>query len=236
VTSPTPKLPSVLGGGLDVSFLTNVEDATELVLVRHGQQALDYFRASMGETIDPELSETGVEQARLVGNRFIGQRVDLVYASPLRRAFDTANQIAMHHGLEPIVDADIREIEVFRDIDPSKKAIEVFGRQKMLGIRSRMQKEQRWDVYPMSEGSAEFRSRVVNAIEGILSDHEGQRIVVGCHGGVICTYIAWMLGLEKDMWFRPAHSSVNVIRAKGLTRALVTINDVHHLPADLITH
>jgi 2,3-bisphosphoglycerate-dependent phosphoglycerate mutase len=223
-------------GGLDTSFLTDIHDATELLLVRHGQQEVDYHRATVGELNDPALSRTGREQARLVGERFKDQRIDVVYASPLSRAFDTANQVALHHALEPIVDPDVREVEIFRDADPSKQPAEIFGRQKMLGVRRRMQREQSWDVYPQSEGSAEFRGRVVTAIEGIVADHDGQRVVVGCHGGVICAYLGWVLGIDRDLWFRAAHSSVNIIRAKGLVRSLVTVNDFHHLPADLVTY
>jgi 2,3-bisphosphoglycerate-dependent phosphoglycerate mutase len=223
-------------GSTDASFLTDVPDATELILVRHGQQEIDYHRATVGEMNNPELSVNGREQARLVGERFKDQRIDVVYASPLSRAFDTANQVALHHALEPIVDPDVREIEIFRDVDPSKHPAEVFGKQKLLGVRRRMQKEQRWDVYPQSEGSAEFRGRVVTAIEGIVADHDGQRIIVGCHGGVICAYLGWVLGIERDLWFRAAHASVNIIRAKGLVRALATVNDVHHLPPELVTY
>jgi 2,3-bisphosphoglycerate-dependent phosphoglycerate mutase len=236
VSSPSSKS----RGPLDTAFLTDSPDATELILVRHGQQDITPFGSGpIGEHTDPPLSAIGKQQAVLVGERFKGQRVDVVYASNLLRAYDTASAIAGHHGMEPIVDADLREIEIFRDMDPASMPVDVLGRQKLLGIRARMHREQRWDVYPLSESSFEFRKRIVTAIEGILAEHEGQRVVIGCHGGVISTYFAWVLGLEKDMWFRPAHTSVHVMRAHGVTRAIQSTNDVHHLSAtrpDLVTH
>lgn len=195
--------------------------------------------AAIGVGVDPPLSAIGKEQARLVGERFSRERVDVVYASNLQRAYDTAAAIAGHHGLTPIVDNDLREIEIFRDMDQEQKPLDVLGRQRLLGIRQRMAREGRWDVYPLSESSAEFRKRIVNAIEGIVTEHEGQRIVVGCHGGVISTYLAWVLGIDRDMWFRPAHTSVHVMRASGLARALQSTNDVHHLRTarpELVTH
>jgi probable phosphoglycerate mutase len=216
-------------GTLDAAFLTNDEGATELILVRHGEQEIDPVRATAGDLADPPLSERGQVQARLVGERFQHQHIDVVYASPLRRARDTGAQIARHHGLETIIDGELREVEVFRDIPQDQTPLEFFGRQRLLGIRNRMLATQRWDVYPESESSFEFQRRVCNALEGILAVHGGQRVVVACHGGVINTYLGWVLGIGKDMWFRPAHTAVNVLRARDHVRAVETINDVHHL-------
>ena len=216
-------------GSLDAAFLTNVHDATELILVRHGEQEIDPVSARAGDLVDPPLSERGQVQARLVGERFSGEHIDVVYASPLLRALRTGEQIARHHGLTPIVDPEIREVEIFRDMPQDQTPLEFFGRQRLLGIRSRMMATQRWDVYPNSESSFEFQRRVCNAIEGILAVHSGQRVVVACHGGVINAYLGWVLGIGKDMWFRPAHTAVNVLRARDHVRALETINDVHHL-------
>jgi 2,3-bisphosphoglycerate-dependent phosphoglycerate mutase len=238
VTSPNP--PAKVVSPFDASFLTDDPHATELVLVRHGQQDIpDFGTAAIGALHDPPLSAVGQEQAKLVGERFRTERVDVVYASNLKRAYDTAHAIAAQHGMTPVVDNDLREIEIFRDMDQTMKPVDVLGRQKLLGMRARMNREQRWDVYPLSEGSAEFRKRIVTAIEGIIADHEGQRIVIGCHGGVIAGYLGWVLGIDKDMWFRPSHTSVHVLKAKGHVRAIQSTNDVHHLRTtrpDLVTH
>ncbi len=223
----------------DSAFLSDDEEATELVLVRHGQQVVGDFGGPIGASRDAPLSVVGREQARLVGERFAKERVDVVYASNLQRAYDTAAAIASHHALTPIVDPDLREIELFNEMDPTHTVLDAVGQQKLLGIRHRFARDKTWDVYPLSESSAQFRKRVVNTIEGIVADHDGQRIVIGCHGGVIATYLAWTLGIETDMWFRPAHSSVHVLRAKGQVRALQSTNDVHHLRTtrpELVTH
>ncbi len=94
MSTPT-RLPSVF----DSAFLTDVHDATELVLVRHGQQDLPPMGTGpIGSHVDPPLSAIGKEQARLVGERFKGERVDTVYASNLQRAYDTAAAIAAITG------------------------------------------------------------------------------------------------------------------------------------------
>ncbi len=227
MTTPTPRVPQIF----DRAFLTDVEDVTEVILVRHGEQVLpDYGRGVVGDMFDPPLSERGEQQARLVGERFSTERVDAVYASPLKRALETGRQVARHHRLEPQVLDDLREVEVFRDVPRDKSAVEYIGQPLLLGVRERMLREKRWDVYPYSEGSFEFRKRTVNAIEGIIATNEGKRVVVACHGGVINAYVAHIIGVEKfDMFFRPAHTSVNVVAAGEGIRALHSLNDVHHL-------
>jgi broad specificity phosphatase PhoE len=234
----TGRLPSVF----DYAFLTSVRPVTELILIRHGQQYIpDASRGPVGDIIDPPLSATGERQAELVGKRFANQQIDAVYSSNLRRAFDTGNQVAMHHSLEPVVMADLREVEVFRDIPPDQSALEFLGRPLLLGARERMLTERSWDVYPYSEPSADFRKRTVNAIEAIVATNEGKRAVVACHGGVINAYLGHHLGIAEDMFFRPAHTAVNVVFAghHGV-RALQSLGDVHHLliddEADLVTY
>ena len=99
--------------------------------------------------------------------------------------------------------------------------------------------EKSWDVYPYSESSFDFRKRTVNAIEAIVASNEGRRVVVACHGGVINAYVAHHLGIREDMFFRPAHTAVNVVFAghHGV-RALQTLGDVHHLDGhpDLVSY
>jgi len=214
----------------DKAFLTGAEDVTLLIMVRHAEQDVpNPPTGPVGDWFDPPLSERGVTQARLVGERFSTQRVDAVYSSNLKRAYATGDQIARHHRLPPIVIHDLREIEVFRDIPADRSVIDFLGLPLLAGIRERMLQEKKWDVYPYSESSFEFRKRTVNAIESILAAHEGKRVVVACHGGVINAYVAHIIGVQTDMFFRPAHTSVNVVAAARGIRALHSLNDVHHL-------
>lgn len=213
----------------DRAFLTGLEDVTQLILVRHGEQLLPPPGVPAGETVDPPLSERGREQARLVGEHFSTQHIDEVYASPLRRAYDTGEQIARHHRLTPIVVDDLREVELFRDIPRDKSAVATLGEHLLAGIRERMLVERSWDVYPYSESSHEFRRRAVNAIESIIAANPGRRVAIACHGGVINAYVGHVIGSRYDMFFRPAHTSVHIVAAAEGRRALHSLNDVSHL-------
>lgn len=195
----------------------------------HGQQSFDP-NGPVAQFTDPPLSALGEQQARLIGAALSTGRIDAVYASPLRRALGTGQEIARHHRLDVIVEDDLQEVGVFRDVPPDRTPLEYIGHLRLAGTRQRMVLEKSWDVYPYSEPSREFRRRVINAIEGIIATHRSQRVAVACHGGVINAYIGHIIGSRYDMFFRPAHTSINVVAASadGI-RALYTLNNVHHL-------
>lgn len=214
----------------DRAFLTGVEDVTELIMVRHGEQDIgEWATSAVGTFDDPPLSERGRRQVELVGQRLSTETIHAVFASPLVRAYDTGMAIAKHHRLEPIVIDDLREVEVFRDLPKDKPAHEVLGRDLLLGIGERMLYEKSWDIYPHSESSFEFRRRVVNAIEGIVATNRDRRVVIACHGGVINAYAAHIIGARYDMFFRPAHTSISIFAAGNSIRVVRNLNDIHHL-------
>src|SRR6476659_6523868 len=80
-------------GSFDLAFLSNVENVTELWLVRHGQQDFDP-NGPVAQLLDPPLSTLGRSHARLVGEALSTEKIDAVYASPLQRARDTGAEIA----------------------------------------------------------------------------------------------------------------------------------------------
>jgi broad specificity phosphatase PhoE len=61
---------------------------------------------------------------------------------------------------------------------------------------------------------------------------------VACHGGVINAYIAEFLGINMDMFFRPAHASIHRILARHERRVVSTLNELHHLimPEDILSY
>jgi 2,3-bisphosphoglycerate-dependent phosphoglycerate mutase len=221
------------------AFLTGGQVMTELLLVRHGQQEHGAPGGPFADVVDPPLSGAGERQAEALGRRLAGERVDAVYTSNLVRARATGAAVAAHHGLTPEPIADLREIELLRDIPAGVSIEEFLDPRVLLGVRERMMVERSWDVYPGSESSTAFRKRIVTTIEGIAASHEDQRVVVVCHGGVINAYIAHHLGIGCDMFFWPPHTSINVVLAghHGI-RALRALGDVHHLAGqpELLTH
>ncbi len=224
MTERPPRQPGVF----DRAFLIGVEDVTEVLLIRHAQQETN-FEGPVGETVDPPLSDQGRQQARLLGEALSTTRIDAVFSSPLKRAFETAQALAQHHRLEPRVFEDLREVEIFRDVPQDRTALESMGRELLKAAGERMLTERSWDVYPYSESSFDFRKRAINAIEMAIAFEAGERIAVVCHGGVINAYVSHIVGSPYDMMFRPAHTAISVVGAGRGRRILRSLNDVHHL-------
>ncbi|HLZ69318.1 MAG TPA: histidine phosphatase family protein [Dehalococcoidia bacterium] len=215
----------------DLAFLTGLEQVSELLLIRHGQQSFN-VAGPIGESVDPPLSERGLMQAAALGQWLSTRPIAAIYSSQLRRAFQTACAVAQGQGRGPdtiVVVEDLREVEIFRDIPQDQSSVDYFGRDLLAGMRRRMMVEKSWDVYPASEPSLVFRRRAINAVEAVIARHPGERVAVVCHGGVINAYIGHVIGSKYDMFFRPAHTSVSVVAAAEDRRALHALNDLHHL-------
>lgn len=198
-------------------------DATRLYLIRHAQS-----QGNTGEdmtTGDPDLTEVGYQQAKRLGQRMRSQRLDAIYASPLRRTQETAFAIADETGLEVRPRHDLVEVTMgspeldVRRLPPEEQA-EIARRILELGT---------WDAFPGSEGSANARKRCRNAIDEIIAAHPGQRVAVVCHAGFIQTYVSVVLNHPSDFIFYPFNASIASVRAKGDRRVIWRLNDVAHL-------
>lgn len=160
--------------------------ATEILLVRHGESAAHVEGESfalVGGHGDPPLAPDGVEQAELAAQRLIdtGENIAAIYVTTLQRTVQTAAPLAERLGLDPIVEADLREV-FLGDWEGGE-----FRRRVADGdpIALLMYVEQRWDVIPGGEPAHQFRNRVQRGIERVAADHPDELIVAVVHGGVI---------------------------------------------------
>ena len=81
---------------------------TTILLVRHGE-TVDNARQIMQGQTQGELNERGREQARQVAERLATDPVDVIIASDLRRAIQTAEIIAAPHRLPVVTTPLLRE-------------------------------------------------------------------------------------------------------------------------------
>jgi broad specificity phosphatase PhoE len=211
-------------------LLLSKKDAVRLYLIRHGQSASNQARVEgrLGE-FDPPLTAIGEMQADRVGERMAAYGVDAIYASPLQRAYNTALPISKRTGIEIRVIDDLQEInEPMREgsIDPNANRETADHR----AIKARFESEPTWDNLPGGESSAHFRERIGRAFAQIVEECPGKRVAIACHGGVIQTYVAMVMGLDKnDFPFYAFNASITSVRAWQDRRALWRLNDLGHL-------
>lgn len=223
---------------IDRAFLTNQPETGTLILVRHGQQQWPNPENSVSsDWVNPPLSETGRQQADCVGRWLADKPISAVYSSHLLRAHDTGKAIAAHHDLDVEVIEALAEIHIYQDLPPDKRAVDTLGQKAMEGIWERFVQTRSWDAYPYTETSADFRRRVGWAIESAIVSHPGETIVIACHGGVINAYLAEILGMDVDMFFRPFHASAHRLLFGQGRRVIETLNEESYLAAEgLLTH
>lgn len=193
----------------------------ELVLVRH---ALPIRREVTDGAADPPLAPDGVEQASHLAKYLASERFDALYASPMARARQTADPVAESQGLEMVIETDVaewdRESPEYVPVEELKAANDPRWQAMLDG---------EWEG---DEPREDFDARVIGAVERIIGSHGGQRVAVVCHGGVINTYLAHVLGLDLELngFFYPNYTSIHrVAAASSGERSIVTINETSHL-------
>jgi probable phosphoglycerate mutase len=194
----------------------------ELLLIRH---ALPVRRELEVGTADPELSESGHAQAGHLAEYLAAEApLDALYASPLNRARQTAAPLAERFGLDVVVDDGVAEWDrhsnEYVPIEELKAADDPRWQALLRG---------EWTSH--DESPEQFAARVVDAIEAIVARHRSERAAVVCHGGVINTYLAHVLGLgAQHSFFYPNYTSIHrVAAATSGERSIVTINETAHL-------
>jgi broad specificity phosphatase PhoE len=81
----------------------------KLILVRHGETPSNRENRVQGIT-DIALSEHGHLQVRRLADSLRSEKIDAIYSSPLKRAYQTAAAIARFHGVTIETDRNLQEM------------------------------------------------------------------------------------------------------------------------------
>jgi 2,3-bisphosphoglycerate-dependent phosphoglycerate mutase len=203
--------------------------ATDLIIVRHAESApwrSDVEVPQWNGHGDPPLAAVGREQALRLADRLQHEQIDAIYVTPLRRTSETIAPLAERLGITPVVEPDLREVHLGEWEDDG-----AFRRNISEGheIALRMFAEQRWDVIPGAESTADFATRLRRGIERIVAAHPDQRVVVVVHGGVIGTLLSVATGSEGFAFITADNASISEIVVHGDRWIVRRFNDIAHL-------
>ncbi|MFH0244382.1 histidine phosphatase family protein [Streptomyces sp. HK10] len=166
-----------------------------IVLWRHGQTAWNLERRFQGTT-DIELTEAGLEQARRAARLLAALRPDAIVASDLKRAVDTAAELAAVTGLEVTRYEGLRETYagVWQGLT-HEEIVERHGGEYAAWKRGE----------PVRRGGGELETEVADRAAPVVERNvdklpDGGVLVVVSHGGTIRTTIGRLLGLEPSSW------------------------------------
>ena len=192
----------------------------EITLIRHGLPVRT--EKADGTPADPPLCPEGHDQAERMAAWLAEAEIDALYASPMRRAQETAAPLSKRLGLaielEPGVVEYDSQADYYIPMEELKRTD--YARWKDFVTRG----------YGDGVDMEAFHRTVVASIEGLIDKNAGRRIAVVCHGGVINAWAARVLGLEPRLFFDPRYTSINrFMAARSGERSVVSLNETAHL-------
>jgi probable phosphoglycerate mutase len=228
-----PELPSSVRAPRNVT-----KKLTTVILVRHGRTSLTESHKLSGRGgEDPQLSELGREDANKVAVELakVGksstfaklQAPTAVVSSPIARTRETAEVIAQQLGLAVAIEDDIAEI-AFGEWDGHTN-------QEVAARWPEQYNAWRGDVQiapPGGESLEEFDQRVQRGRERILSEYEGQTVVVVSHVMPIRGFLKAATVADWPIYWRAsvAPCSITILRFWGEEAAEITVvNHTTHL-------
>ncbi|HBE76852.1 MAG TPA: alpha-ribazole phosphatase [Firmicutes bacterium] len=168
----------------------------ELILVRHGETDGNRKGTFVGWT-DLELNATGTAQAYIIKDKLVHQTPDVVFASPLKRAYQTAEIINTAYGLDIQISDSLKE----RDFG-------LWDNLTLADIKANHPAEAgRWLTNPAhpipgAENDKQFHQRIISFIDGLISSYPNSRILLVTHGGCIRTMITHLLRFKTEECWR----------------------------------
>jgi broad specificity phosphatase PhoE len=199
---------------------------TSIYLVRHGQTAWNKEEVFRGRT-DVPLDETGLREAGSAGEYFRPIHIQAIYSSPLSRAWQTAQKIALIRPLpveplEGLIDMSFGAWEghSLREVEETD------------GDRYRQWRDNPHRVkFPGGETLEEVRVRAMAALEKVIHQHPEQTSVLVSHRVVNKVLICGILGLDNSHFWqiRQDTTAINLIQYRKGNYVLSLLNETCHL-------
>jgi len=197
-----------------------------LILVRHGETEWNRTGRCQG-IADIKLNDNGIRQVRELALSLKDESITAVYSSDLKRALNTAEEIARHHGLEVNIDTDLREMNqgdleglLFTEI-----------RERYAHVLKNWRESPETLKLPKGESLVEVEERAWNAFQKLQRLHHGDTVVAVSHNLTITALLCKITGagLRGFRNFNLQAACKNIIISGNGTVEVDVLNDVSHL-------
>jgi 2,3-bisphosphoglycerate-dependent phosphoglycerate mutase len=189
---------------------------TTIAFIRHGETDWNIERRAQG-CMDIPLNDQGQKQAKALAERFRNDNWDVIYASPLSRAFKTAEAISELSGLKVVLDERLREIS-FGETEGTTEAerIERWGEDWKtldLGRETNEQADERWKA----------------VLEEIVLNHKNQKVLIVTHGALLVRIYKYLLQDKTDKWYGLNNTSLSIFKLDDQSWSCELFNCQKHL-------
>ncbi len=201
-----------------------------LILIRHGETEWNSQGKIQGFT-DIGLNEKGREQSKLLALSLRDEKIDAVYSSDLKRAVETATEIASYHGLPVQTNSALREmnhgaLEGLTSVELKEKYSDILNEWINNPERVRI---------PEGESIKQVRKRAFRAIQKIYKKHFNTTVVVVSHNITIKILLSKFMekNFSEFRAFKLHPSSKSVVVCLNGKFEVEVLNDMTHLSTGL---
>jgi broad specificity phosphatase PhoE len=195
-----------------------------IYLIRHGEKEEDSKNI---ETLG--LTQKGLKQADLLGQRLSRYGIEKIYSSDMVRAIQTSNKINEYLNVEIIIRNELREIDMGECQNGWDNMQERFPE-----FMEAFSKHEIDIPYPKGECGKDVWERSIKVINEIVST-KYENVAVVAHGGTIRALLSGFLGLGQERRFLIGapfeNCSISIVKHdKKSNRFYVhSVNDHAHL-------
>jgi len=158
----------------------------KIYVARHGQTRLNAENRVCGST-DIPLTETGLRQAQRLADTARDKGIEVIIASDMIRARQTARAVAERLGLPVETDRRLREQD-FGRYEGSDRDDPVYQAEKRKFAHSHFG----------GESIMKLAQRVYNRMDEIVEKYSGRTVLIVCHGGVCRTIKTYFQDMENE--------------------------------------
>lgn len=199
---------------------------TKLILVRHGYTSWNEAKKYQGFS-DINLNNQGIEEAKKVAKRLSYEKIDMIYSSPLKRAFETAEIINENFEKKIHISQCLKEIN-FGDWEGY--TFEEIGKHYPDLIDKWLEKPA--DMRPPNgENFRDLQVRAMKVLHEIYDLNRGKNVLIVTHGGLISVIVCHILqiGLDELWKFISSNTGITILEEYDNKLLLTTFNEYGHL-------
>lgn len=186
---------------------------TRLIIIRHGETDYNIKGLFQGQ-LDSVLTDKGVRQAQYTAERLKDTQIDVIYASPLKRAYRTAEIVKGERGIPVFADERIKEIRCGKW---EGVAVEWIKREDTHGFDVWTQKPHLHSIEG-GETFGEVYDRVSDFLRNVISENQGKNVVVVSHMVAILLMMLYLTDEKiENIWNTPRqpNTAVNIVEING---------------------
>ncbi len=167
---------------------------TEIYFTRHGQTVWNLTKRLQGSA-NSELTEEGIERAKILSKRLKAIDLDCIYTSPIKRAYETALILKGNKDIDVICEEGLRELSFGEYEGHTEEELLKEGRGQEIAkiFNGEMNVK-----CPKGETLEELYKRVGIALDNILAKSDNKKILIVSHGMALKAIVNYF---RKDKGF-----------------------------------